>query len=49
MNRKALRLLRQSRTAVNPSGQPAPMPTNLDGIPIIVTDAVRSDEPVIGA
>jgi len=49
MNRKALKLLRQSRTAVNPSGQPAPMPTNLDGIPIIVTDAVRSDEPVIGA
>jgi hypothetical protein len=47
MNRKALKLLRQSRTAVNPSGQPAPMPTNLDGIPIIVTDAVRNDEPVI--
>ncbi len=49
MNRAALKLLRQSRTAVNPSGQPAPMPTNLDGIPIIVTDSVRSDEPVIGA
>lgn len=47
MNRTAAKLLRQSRTAVNPSGQPAPFPTNLDGIPIIITDAVRSDEPVI--
>jgi hypothetical protein len=49
MNRKAAKLLRASRTATNVTGAPAPFPTNLDGIPIIVTDAVRSDEPVIGA
>lgn len=47
MNRDAMKLLRQSRTATNPSGQPAPRPTEVDGIPIIVTDAVRSVEPVI--
>jgi hypothetical protein len=47
MNRNALKLLRESRTATNPTGNPAPRPTEVDGIPIIVADAVRSDEPVI--
>jgi hypothetical protein len=47
MNRKAMKLLRNSLTATNPTGTPAPRPTNWDGIPIVVTDAVRSDEPVI--
>ena len=47
MNRKALKLLRESRTAVNTTGAPAPRPTEVDGVPIVVTDAVRSDEPVI--
>lgn len=47
MNRKALGLLRKSRTATNPTGAPAPRPTEVDGIPIVCTDAVRSDEPVI--
>jgi hypothetical protein len=46
MNRNALRLLRQSRTAVNPSGQPAPRPVAVDGIPIVVTDAITSTEAV---
>ncbi len=47
MNRNALKLLRESRTATSPTGSPAPRPTEIDGIPIVVTDAVRSDEPVI--
>jgi hypothetical protein len=47
MNRKAMKLLRNSLTATNPTGTPAPRPTNWDGIPIVVTDSVRSDEPVI--
>ena len=44
MNRNALRLLRNSRTAVNATGAPAPRPTEVEGIPIIVTDAITSSE-----
>jgi hypothetical protein len=47
MNRKALKLLRQSRTAVNQTGAPAPRPTEVDGIPIIVTDAIQNDQAVV--
>lgn len=46
MNRSALRLLRQSRTSVNATGAPAPRPTEVDGIPIIVTDGLVSTEAV---
>ncbi|MFA5423467.1 MAG: major capsid protein [Phycisphaerae bacterium] len=46
MNRTALKLLRESRTATNPSGDPAPRPTSVDGIPIVCTDAVVSTEAV---
>ena len=46
MNRDAMKLLRKSRTATNPSGDPAPRPTEVDGIPIIVTDSVKSTEAV---
>lgn len=46
MNRDALRLLRQSRTATNPTGAPAPRPTEVEGIPIVVTDALVSTEAV---
>lgn len=44
MNRNALRMLRNSRTAVNTDGAPAPRPTDVEGIPIIVTDAITSTE-----
>ena len=44
MNRNALRLLRNSRTAVNVTGQGAPYPTDIEGIPIISTDAISSAE-----
>jgi hypothetical protein len=46
MNRKARNLLRKSRTATNPTGQPAMLPNEFDGIPIIVTDQVLSTEAV---
>lgn len=46
MNRSALRLLRQSRTGVNATGAPAPRPTEVEGIPIIVTDQLTSTEAV---
>jgi len=46
MNRNALRLLRQSRTSVNATGAPAPRPTEVEGIPIIVTDQISSTESV---
>jgi len=44
MNRTALQLLRNSRTAVNATGAPAPRPTEVEGIPIITTDAITSAE-----
>ena len=46
MNRNALRMLRQSRTSVNATGAPAPRPTEVEGIPIIVTDQIDSTEDV---
>lgn len=46
MNRDARRLLRQSRTATNPTGAPAPLPTEVNGIPIVVTDQIVSTEAV---
>jgi len=46
MNRDALRLLRQSRSAYSPTGAPAPFPTEVFGIPIVVTDQLLSTESV---
>lgn len=46
MNRNALRLLRQSRSAFSPTGAPAPIPTEVSGIPIVVTDQLVSTESV---
>lgn len=47
MNRKALRLLRESRTATNERGEPAPFPTTAYGLPIVVTDQIISTEAVV--
>lgn len=44
MNRRSLKQLRASRTATNVTGAPAPRPTEVDGIPIIVTDAITSND-----
>ena len=46
MNRASLKDLRASRTAVNTNGAPAPRPTEVEGIQIIVTDAITSTEAV---
>lgn len=45
MSRRSLAQLRQSRTATNPTGAPAPFPTESFGIPIYVTDAILDTEP----
>jgi len=47
MNRTALQMLRNSRTAVNATGAPAPRPTEVEGIPIVVTDAITNAEATI--
>jgi len=44
MSRRSLGQLRASRTAVNATGAPAPYPTEVYGIPIIVTDAIANNE-----
>jgi hypothetical protein len=44
MNRRSLEQLRASRTATNTTGAPAPRPTDVEGIPIVVTDAIGNDE-----
>lgn len=42
MNRTCLKELQQSRTATNPTGAPAPFPTESFGVPIVVTDQIDS-------
>lgn len=40
LSRRSLAQLRKSRTAYNTIGAPAPLPTEFEGIPLIVSDAV---------
>jgi hypothetical protein len=47
MNRTSLKALRASRTATNVTGAPAPRPTEVEGIPIITTDAILNTEAVV--
>ena len=47
MNRSALKLLRESRTATNATGAPAPRPSEVEGIPIIVSDQIVQTEAVV--
>lgn len=49
MNRRSLEQLRKSRTATNATGAPAPRPTEIEGIPIVVTDAILSTEALLAA
>lgn len=44
MSRRSLMQLRQSRTATNATGAPAPIPREVEGIPIYVTDAIINTE-----
>ena len=47
MNRKAQRLLRESRTATNVTGTPAPFVTNAFGVDMFTTDGIVSTEAVV--
>lgn len=47
MNRSNLNVLRKSRTATNVTGSPAPTPTEVEGIPIVVTEALVNTEAVV--
>ena len=47
MNRRSLKDLRASRTATNSTGAPAPIPTEVAGIPILVTDAISNAESAV--
>lgn len=44
MSRRSLYQLRNSRTATNATGAPAPVPREVEGIPIYVTDAIVDTE-----
>jgi hypothetical protein len=46
MNRRSLEQLRRSRTATNATGAPAPIPTEIEGVRIIATDAISSAETI---
>lgn len=44
MTRRSLKQLRASRTAVNVTGAPAPVPTEIEQVPIYPTDAISNEE-----
>ena len=44
MTRRSRAQLRKSRTATNPTGQPAPIPEEAFGVPIAVTDGILNTE-----
>lgn len=46
MTPRSLYQLRASRTATNPTGVPAPLPTDWNGIPIYVTNSISNAETV---
>jgi hypothetical protein len=46
MSRRSLGQLRKSRTATNATGAPAPLPTECEGIPIYVTEAIVNTEAI---
>lgn len=47
MNRRSLKQLQSSRTATNATGAPAPRPTEVEGIPIVTTDAILNTETLL--
>jgi hypothetical protein len=44
MSRRSLFQLRASRTATSATGAPAPIPTEVEGIPIVTTTSISNDE-----
>lgn len=49
MHSKCRELLRKSRTATNGTGAPAPRPTDVEGIPIVVDNNLTLDETAVTA
>ena len=47
MHRSALESLRKGRTATNPMGSPAPRMNEIEGIPVITTDGIMTNEAVV--
>ncbi len=47
MNRRSLRQLRASRTATNATGAPAPIPTDVDNVPIVVVESILNTETLL--
>lgn len=47
MSRRSRGQLQRSRTTYSPTGQPAPLPTEYEGIPIITSDAVSNTEELV--
>ena len=47
MSRRSRGQLQRSRTTYSPTGSPSPLPTEYEGIPIIVTDAIRDTEELL--
>lgn len=47
MSRRSRYQIQTSRTAVNPTGAPAPIPTDLFGVPVIVSEAVSNAETIV--
>lgn len=47
MNRRSRRQLRQSRTATNATGAPAPLPMEVDGVPILTLESILSTEALV--
>lgn len=47
MNGRSRKDLRNSRTATNSTGAPAPIPTEVAGIPILVTDVITNAESAV--
>ena len=48
-NQRSREQLRKSRTATNATGAPAPTPTEVFGIPLVVTDALGNTEALLTA
>jgi hypothetical protein len=47
MSRRSMKQLRASRTATNANGTPAPWVSEVEGIPVIVTDAISDTEELV--
>jgi len=46
MTRRSQRQIRESRTATNATGTPAPLPMDVEGIPLLATDSILNTEAI---